>query len=261
MGGRGPAPDVAGGLSTAALVVAHPGHELRVHGWLERHRPHVFVLTDGSGSGAASRLPSTRRVLGRASARPGGVFGRFTDRELYNVLLRRQYVPLLRVIDELTAAFRTLGVTVVAGDAAEFYNPAHDVCRLLVGCAAARTRGYGRPIDELSFPLVAIPEAGDAEPLDDSALRRKRGAALDYPELAAEVADAVRWDDAHWRFEGLRPAAPWDGRGPVPIDQPFYERYGEGKVAAGVYAHVLRYRDHLAPLAEALARHVEKGAA
>ena len=31
------------------LFVAHPGHELCVHGWLEIARPKVFVLTDGSG--------------------------------------------------------------------------------------------------------------------------------------------------------------------------------------------------------------------
>ncbi len=31
----------------AASVVAHPGHEVRIHGWLERESPHVFILTDG----------------------------------------------------------------------------------------------------------------------------------------------------------------------------------------------------------------------
>jgi hypothetical protein len=31
----------------AALVVAHPGHELRVFHWLRLARPCVFVLTDG----------------------------------------------------------------------------------------------------------------------------------------------------------------------------------------------------------------------
>ena len=37
----------------AVLVVAHPGHELRVHGWLELARPTVCILTDGSGHQAA----------------------------------------------------------------------------------------------------------------------------------------------------------------------------------------------------------------
>jgi hypothetical protein len=34
----------------AALVIAHPGHELRALHWLRLSRPCVFVLTDGSGS-------------------------------------------------------------------------------------------------------------------------------------------------------------------------------------------------------------------
>jgi hypothetical protein len=54
----------------AALVVAHPGHELRVHHWLELTRPFVIVLTDGSGHSGQSRLASTTRVLAAAGARP-----------------------------------------------------------------------------------------------------------------------------------------------------------------------------------------------
>lgn len=40
----------------AGLMIAHPGHELLVHGWLEVAHPRVFVLTDGSGRCAQSRL-------------------------------------------------------------------------------------------------------------------------------------------------------------------------------------------------------------
>ena len=31
----------------AALVIAHPGHELRIHHWLERVKPRVFVQNQG----------------------------------------------------------------------------------------------------------------------------------------------------------------------------------------------------------------------
>ncbi|HUE39393.1 MAG TPA: hypothetical protein VMR29_07805 [Candidatus Binatia bacterium] len=40
----------------AARVVAHPGHELRVHHWMERVRPVVCVLTNGSGASGCSRI-------------------------------------------------------------------------------------------------------------------------------------------------------------------------------------------------------------
>jgi len=66
-----------------ALVIAHPGHELRVHGWLEKARPLVFVLTDGSGRSGLPRLNSTRKVLLDAGAKTGPIFGRFTDAETY----------------------------------------------------------------------------------------------------------------------------------------------------------------------------------
>src|SRR6266699_30347 len=47
----------------AALVIAHPGHELRVHAWVELAQPLAFVLTDGSGHTGQSRLASTSRLV------------------------------------------------------------------------------------------------------------------------------------------------------------------------------------------------------
>ncbi|MSQ47696.1 MAG: hypothetical protein EXR78_04785 [Deltaproteobacteria bacterium] len=53
----------------AALVIAHPGHELRLHGWLQHARPWVSVLTDGSGHADHSRLDSTTTLLHDVGAR------------------------------------------------------------------------------------------------------------------------------------------------------------------------------------------------
>src|SRR5205809_6166035 len=71
----------------AVLFVAHPGHELSVHGWLERARPEVFVLTDGSGGEGSARSASTARVLAACGASAGSIFGRFRDTDLYRALL------------------------------------------------------------------------------------------------------------------------------------------------------------------------------
>ena len=65
----------AGG-APAALVVAHPGHELRVHHWLERTAPVVCVLTDGSGANGRSRIGSTLGLLRLAGADAGPIFPR-----------------------------------------------------------------------------------------------------------------------------------------------------------------------------------------
>src|SRR5688500_6166700 len=61
------------------LVFAHPGHELRTYHFMERVRPSVSVLTDGSGSANVSRLDESRAALARTGARPAATFGVLTD--------------------------------------------------------------------------------------------------------------------------------------------------------------------------------------
>ena len=39
---------------------------------------------------------------------------------------------------------------------------------------------------------------------------------------------------------------------------PFYETHGEKQVIAGHYGEVIRYREHIEPLADALSAHVER---
>src|SRR5450756_1378498 len=106
----------------AAMIIAHPGHELRVHHWLETARPEVLVLTDGSGRTNQSRLPSTTKVLERAGAVPGPVYGRFTDAELYQVMLAGKAAEAVNLLQE-TADWLSAGqFELVAGDALEGYN-------------------------------------------------------------------------------------------------------------------------------------------
>jgi hypothetical protein len=57
----------------AGLIVGHPGHELRVDGWLTQTPPVVHVLTDGSGDRGASRIDSTSALRpSRRSSPPSG---------------------------------------------------------------------------------------------------------------------------------------------------------------------------------------------
>jgi hypothetical protein len=46
----------------------------------------------------------------------------------------------------------------------------------------------------------------------------------------------------------------------APQRVPFYELHGEKRVAAGLYDEVIRYHEHIAPLADALRSHVERSA-
>jgi hypothetical protein len=248
----------------AALVVAHPGHELRVHGWLRQSGPLVFVLTDGSGGSAQSRLASTRRIVRDAGAAEGSIFGRFSDREVYAAMMRGEARFFTALADELADGFVAAAIDVVVCDAREGYNSAHDVCWFLVEAAVAiASHRRRRSVTALEFPLVGGPDpaAGNGDAglrltLDDEALERKLNAAANYPEMAAEVRAAVeRFTAAAFRVECLTHAGHEIGRDFQPDEVPYYERYGEQQVAAGLYADVLRQREHMVPLVTALRRH------
>jgi hypothetical protein len=270
--------------TTAAVVVAHPGHEVRIHGWLERERPTVFVLTDGSGREGVSRIDATREYLKRFGMRTGPCFGRFTDMEVYRLMLARDFRPFIELCEELAATFVEERVGRVAGDASEGYNTTHDIARLVTNAAVELARRDASwPIANYDFTVVHRPDHCPARlraravwvELDDEAFARKLDAAFEfYPALAAEVRSALGGDgddlaaeyfklkgDADaatdykgldvFRAECLRPVTRGDP--PFETPKPFYERWGETKVAAGFYEQVIRYREHMLPLAAALA--------
>jgi AcrR family transcriptional regulator len=268
----------------AALVIAHPGHELCVHGWLESTRPLVFVLTDGSGRSGASRLNSTSEILANAGASNGSIYGRFTDQNLYAAILGGDFGLFEQIVAELAEALVRENVTHVAGDAIEGYNPIHDVCRVVINAAVAlANRMSDRAIVNRDFLLLARHDTHSEEvrgaaiwlTLDDDRLGRKLALARAYPELKGEV-DArlnkkmLEWMQAFpelsarfdsivisemaseaYRVECLRLVNRPRGNG-ASKEIPFYERYGELLVEAGTYDLAIRYRDHIEPLAKAI---------
>ena len=279
--------------SPAALVVAHPGHEIRLHGWLELARPRIFILTDGSGRASRSRLGATTAYLSSCGVESGSLYGRFTDREVYLALLARDFSFFLRLADELADSFLREGIGYVSGDATEGYNSTHDACRLLINAAVEMAgRSAGRPIRNFDFPVVNRPDHCPAGrralmirlQLDGEQFRRKISSARKYyPELAAEVENAYGADSRGtlidylaltegersefarsgldmFRLECLRPVIPEedDDASFSPSGPPFYERHAEKLVAAGHYRQAIRYRDHLLPLSAALREHVER---
>ena len=228
-----------------------------MHGWLAMSAPTVCCLTDGSGASAEPRIHETRRLLARAGARPGAIFGAVADRAIYDAMLARDVELFRHLVGELTVVFS--GVDYVVGDASEGYNPAHDVCRLVIDAAVRRARERsGRSIASYAFPLVGPPrpwtESGPDDVdllLDDGALARKLEAARNYVALDAEVALALgQLGPEAFRCEAFAHVA--DGGTVAGDEQPFYERYGEQRVSEGAYARVIRLREHVLPIAEAL---------
>lgn len=248
-------------LGTSALVVAHPGHELRVHHFLEREQPRTFVLTDGSGRESPSRLHGTTGIVERAGAKLGGIYGRLTDRALYAALRAHDVALFEALAAELAEELVAHEISSVVSDAVEHVFLAHDVVGALVDTALALARARGWEIAAYDFMIDARPDTcPDAlRPramrlaLDDAAFERKRAAAFRYEELRGELALAIeRHGEDAFRIECLRPVdAPFERLRPA--ETAAWEAHGEKLAAAGVYPQALRYRDDLAPLYAALA--------
>jgi len=242
---------------TSALVVAHPGHELRVYHWIEQHRPIYCCLTDGSGSGGTSRLSSTTRLLEHVGASLGPIYGRYSDASIYRLLLDGRVDVFVALARELAAALEEAGVDWVAGDAVEGFNPTHDVCRLIVDGAVAILRRTRRDARNYEFLLDGPPDAESPDSivvrLDEPALERKLAAAHGYPEMRGEVDAALaRYGRQAFALECLRPASTTSQTTRFEREQPYYERFGEKRVNEGRYAEIIRYRDHVRPVALAI---------
>jgi hypothetical protein len=225
----------------------------------------TFVLTDGSGHTDHSRLASTTAVLERTGASRGAIYGAMSDRQLYRAILAGERDVLTRLVDELASALLQMDVTYVVGDAVEGVNPGHDVCRLVLNAALLRIeQTTGRRLKNLEYPVEGPPDQCPAEDrteaifltLDDEAFARKMEAARAYPEMATEMERVLKiYTTDVFRVECLRPV-----RYGLDVGHRFqhpciYERYGEKQVAAGIYREVLRFREHVAPLAAHLDAH------
>ncbi|HEX7190784.1 MAG TPA: hypothetical protein VF381_04340 [Thermoanaerobaculia bacterium] len=224
----------------AALVVAHPGHELRLFHWLELDRPTVFVLTDGSGRSGRSRVQSTRAVLAAIGCAEGSVMGRFTDAEVYRAIMEGDVRGVAEVTCELRgalASFRT-----VVFDAMELYNPAHDLCHVMASLAASPS------IERYVYAVVDAPGEGITLALDDTAFERKMAMAHRYEDLSTDIDELTSkiGTDALRHEVFYRPS-------PTAEKKPYYEIRGEEQVRAGKYRSVLRYREHFVPFMNALA--------
>jgi hypothetical protein len=238
--------------ASAILVVAHPGHELLLHRWMEVAKPLVFALTDGSGSGAVGRSDQSKVIIEATGASIGPVFGPHPDKFWYAAILEGNIAPFAQVIDAIAASCRANPLVLVVSDPVEYFNPVHDLCSAVASRVVACMPSDARP-RHLEY---AIEQTGLEEPaqqvlrLDASALERKTCAATRYAGLEPELA-CVRARSSGWRgdLERLFPAmegAMWPATLSTP---PFYESYGRARIEAGAYGRLITYADHVRPLA------------
>jgi hypothetical protein len=257
-------PDTLQPFRHPALVIAHPGHELRVFGWLSQHRPLVYVITDGSGQRGVSRLHSTESLLRSVGSRPAEIFGHVADRRIYRAILDGDSAFFVAILDRLSRSLVTHGIDMVAGDATEGYNPTHDICRALVDAAALQVRcSTGRTLANYELNLTEWDQGRTATHdarclhllLSDDLLKRKLEAAENYVEMRDEARKAVAaCGQEYFRVECLRRSIGPEAREPN-TQKPYYETWGEKRVEHGLYGSVIRYREHIRPIIQELFRH------
>jgi len=229
---------------------------------MELAHPIVCVFTDGSGHSGQSRLESTTRLLAKSSAPLGSIYGRFKDLDIYTSILDRDFGLFIDLAKELGEAFVRDAVEYVVGDAIEGYNPIHDLCRSVINAAVElANRSKTNRIANFDFQVIGLPDLSSDEfrsrevwlRLDEVALARKLEAAKSYLELRDDVGKMLdEAGTASFRFEALRPVISNVATDALIREPPYYERYGEKQVAEGYYRRVIRYREHIFPLVDAL---------
>lgn len=271
----------------AVLVVAHPGHELLLHGWLQQARPRIFILTDGSGREGTARIDASEAYTNENGASHGSIFGRLSDMQFYQRILDQDFDFFHSLADEICHTLLTDEADYVVGDSAEGYNSVHDVCRLLINCAVSRAQLISRrEIPNFDYPVVNGLKNGLAEirpgeirqSLDQATFHGKLAAAQSYfPQLINEVRQALvgTRDTTYneflefaggkqashssglelFRTECLRPAdCTQDYRGLVP-SYPYYEVRGAQRVADGFYNESISRDKHVLPIAVSLRKY------
>ena len=258
------APESLRAFSRPALIAGHPGHELKLFGWLSECRPRLYVITDGSGRRGVSRAPASAALAERLGLQQDKIFGCISDSNIYQAMLERDSAFFLGLAEELAASLVENRIDLVAGDAAEGYNPTHDLCRVVIDAAvlmAERTTGLS--IANYEICLTEWEEGFQEQHdercahlrLDDRLLRQKLEAAENYGGLREEVDRAIaRRGKEYFRTECLRKVSyPFAlRRGAI---KPMYERWGERRVADGKYDHVIRFEEHILPITEVIADH------
>jgi hypothetical protein len=245
-----------------ALVIAHPGHELRLWHWLESVRPVVLVITDGSGFAGVPRIHTTERLLLECGAARGDTFGTFPDRRIYKAVLEGHAELFAAFSENLAAELVRRRIECVVGDAAEGQIMAHDLFREARRTAVQMAEdALGWRISEFEFAIdsptdVHPPQVADRLQriiLDEASLARKLAVARNYQEVQEFVVDSLeKYGPEAFAVECLFPSTEdsllvraEDGRFP-------YEVHGEKQVRAGRYADAIRYTDHVWPIIDRL---------
>ena len=248
------------------LLIAHPGHELRIFEWVRRVRPHVVMLTHGDGSIGQPRLEDSEHLLHQIGVRVRTDWLQpVSDGAVYQALLDTDVSLIDGWLARLTHAAQREPFDCIVADEAEGYNPSHDLCRVLANRLQHRLQQAGSTVRALEFPLIEHPcdpaRSARAEiditlspqELDTKLALMKSYAERCSPVLAQELQTMLdRFGEQAFARECIYEASvtPYE-QGQLPVTAPYFETRGEERMKAGIYQHVIRAR-HLLEQVQAL---------
>ncbi len=252
---------------STALILSHPGHELRVLGWLKTARPLVLILTDGSGHTTQPRIELSCELIEGAGGRLESLCGNFTDQQFYQAILDQDLDFFTQLRTRICDILAEQQIDLVVGDSIEGYNPSHDLCRSLIDSAVYDLQQTsGRTVQNYEFPLVDSPSAwSDREGAWCHALSQteqawKLAQIRDYAQkvggtLLVEVEEMLaQFGDGILGEEWFSPSISGHELNHFEETPPFYERHGARQVSAGYYERAIEFRQHMLPLISALGR-------
>lgn len=85
-----------------ALSIAHPGHELRLHGFLEKVKPFVFIMCDNTPEGEKNSKMFASAGLIKDTT------GRFTNIKSVKINQSKRFLHYYDIIDEFKPSFPTI---------------------------------------------------------------------------------------------------------------------------------------------------------
>jgi hypothetical protein len=244
-----------------ALIIGHPGHELRAYAYIKKYKPDVFILTDGSGSSNFSRIHQSIKLLDSLGAKFQNSIKVFTDKELYNIVLEQNLSEISTYMESLKDIVIKNEYDVIVGDALEGFNPTHDICRYLINgiLSAISSDDNSKTILNYDFVLDSAPNnvsihdnvGGVSLKLSEEEFCMKMEAAMNYPELKYEVETAINkygkevflWE-SFGKVSDLNEISNWNTL------KPYYEEYGETRVKEGSYSTIITFEKHIKPIAE-----------
>ena len=240
-----------------ALVIGHPGHELRIYGIVELYKPRVYIITDGSGNSGHSRVYNSVKILEQSGATMSPIAGYFTDKEIYRVILENDFAALDTFIKTLWNDLQSHPIDTIIGDAIEGFNPTHDLCRYIINTLvrllnknrSTQLNNYDFLLDRMITPDEET-EAISLR-LTNENFETKYTAAANYEELAAELKMAIeKYGKEPFKTEYIRPVFPIDESKNWKDGIPYYEKYGLEKIKAGTYKQAITYTSHMKPIIE-----------